>query len=126
MQDTISTNTESGPLTTGPTSGPKSADNSVKTRLANLLINRVSLSECLNVIRDACVQRAEDIVDNADEETMSNIIKDIDAFENPPEAQDVSGPTGPVDSSGPEITPVEVVSSGPVQDTVGQNTSGPV
>ena len=84
MQDTISTNTESGPTTTGPTSGPESADNSVKTRLANMLINRVSLSECLNVIRDACVQRATEVVDKADEETLKNIIADLEVFDNPP------------------------------------------
>ena len=35
----------------------------LKTDFANLLINRVSLGECLNVIRDACVARAADLVD---------------------------------------------------------------
>ena len=42
------------------------ANASIKTRLANLLINRVALSECLNVIRDACMQRAGEIVEAAD------------------------------------------------------------
>ena len=85
---------------------------SVKTRLANLLINRVALSECLNVIRDACVQRAGDIVEAADEEEMKKILKDLDAFENPPKpeegvSQSSSGPTatGPVGAN--EVTPVE-------------------
>ena len=96
---------------------------SVKPRLANLLINRVALSECLNVIRDACVERAGQIIDNATEEDMTNILKDIEVFENPPEpdasvsqsasgpAQDVSGPVGTAD-----ITPVDVL----------EGTSGPV
>lgn len=122
MQDTISTNTESGPTTTGPTTGPESADNSVKTRLANMLINRVSLSECLNVIRDACVQRATEVVEKADEETLKNIIADLEVFENPPEAQDTSGPNAETESTGPELEPVEVVTA---QDTVGQSASGP-
>ena len=45
----------------------------LKTDFANLLINRVTLGECLNVIRDACVARAGDIVDEADEPTLENI-----------------------------------------------------
>ena len=52
----------------------------LKTDFANLLINRVSLGECLNVIRDACVQRASDLVDEADEATLENIKKDVEAF----------------------------------------------
>ena len=96
---------------------------SVKTRLANLLINRVALSECLNVIRDACVERAGQIIDNATEEDMTKILKDIELFENPPESeegvsQSTSGPvqeaTGPVGSA--DLTPVDV----------SQSTSGPV
>ena len=85
---------------------------SIKTRLANLLINRVALSECLNVIRDACMERAGEIVESADEEDMKKILSDIDIFENPPEpnenvTQSSSGPvpTGPVGAS--EVTPVE-------------------
>lgn len=98
-------------------------NSSVKTRLANLLINRVALSECLNVIRDACVERAGQIIDNATEEDMAKILKDVELFENPPEpeegvSQSASGPaqeaSGPVGSS--DITPVEVL----------QSTSGPV
>ena len=52
----------------------------LKTDFANLLINRVTLGECLNVIRDACVARATDIVDEADEATLENIKKDVAAF----------------------------------------------
>jgi hypothetical protein len=107
MEDTVSTNPKQ----------EESADSSIKTRLANLLINRVALSECLNVIRDACIQRAAEIVEDADEEQMSKIIKDLDSFENPPKEENVpegtSGPQQPPlkaeeGSSGPELTPVEV------------------
>lgn len=90
----------------------------IKTRLANLLINRVTLSETLNLLRDACIKRASDIIDGATEEEIKNIEKDIEAFENPPEAENTgsqgdsevtkvvdtnfsSGPaSGPVDPSG--------------------------
>ena len=54
----------------------------LKTDFANLLINRVSLGECLNVIRDACVARAADLVDEADEPTLENIKKDVEAFKD--------------------------------------------
>ena len=87
---------------------------SVKTRLANLLINRVALSECLNVIRDACVQRAGEIIEDADEEAMGKILQDLESFENPPKQEDSadspSSPEAPAPegSSGPELTPVDV------------------
>ncbi len=42
----------------------------IKTRLANLLINRVTLSETLNVLREACVKRASEIIDSATEEDL--------------------------------------------------------
>jgi hypothetical protein len=108
MEDTQTINTDS-------TEQEQDPNASIKTRLANLLINRVALSECLNVIRDACMQRAGDIVDNASEEDMKNILKDIDAFENPPEPKEGSTETsqsaaGPVGSS--DVTPVQD-SSGP-------------
>lgn len=106
-------------------------DNSIKTRLANLLINRVTLSESLNVVRDACVQRAGQIIDEADEEQMKKIMEDIELFETPPEqtdpsttaaqnvsgsesvsSQNTSGPSGPTassqDTSGPDLTPIEM------------------
>ena len=103
MEDTqtVSTNAED-----------KDPNAPIKTRLANLLINRVALSECLNVIRDACMQRAGEIVEAADEEEMKKILEDLDVFENPPKpeegvSQSSSGPiaTGPVGAS--EVTPVE-------------------
>jgi len=110
MQDTISTNTESGPVTNGPTEQNQAEDNSVKTRLANMLINRVTLSECLNVIRDACVQRANQIIEKADEEAMKNIIADLEVFENPPK-QEGDSESGGQSPEEPDLEPVEVVSS---------------
>lgn len=87
----------------------------IKTRLANLLINRVTLSETLNLLRDACIKRASDIIDGATEEEIKNIEKDIEAFENPPEAEN-SGSQGDSEvtkvvdtnfSSGPASGPVD-------------------
>ena len=52
----------------------------LKTDFANLLINRVTLGECLNVIRDACVARAGNIIDEADDPTLENIKKDVATF----------------------------------------------
>jgi len=106
MEDTISTDPKQ----------EESADSSIKTRLANLLINRVALSECLNVIRDACIQRAAEIVEDADEEQMNKILQDLDSFENPPKENVSEGTSGPQQSppeaqegssSVPELTPVE-------------------
>jgi len=102
MQDIISTDNQSA-----------DPNAEIKTRLANLLINRVTLSECLNVIRDACVQRSSDIIDKASEEDMKLILKDIEAFENPPEQNNEAA----TDPSGPQTT-------GP--ETTGPLTSGPV
>ncbi len=109
MEDIQTINTDS-------TEEKQDPNASIKTRLANLLINRVALSECLNVIRDACMQRAGEIVDDASEDDMKNILKDIDAFENPPKPEEGSAetsqsPTGPVGSS--DVTPAQD-SSGPV------------
>jgi len=88
----------------------------IKTRLANLLINRVTLSETLNLLRDACVKRASDIIDNATEEELKGIEKDIEAFENPPKPEN-TGDQG--DQGDPEVTKVANVvdtnfSSGPI------------
>jgi len=104
----------------------------LKTDFANLLINRVTLGECLNVIRDACVARAGDIVDEADEPTLENIKKDVAAFREAGSAGEAgssvgdgtvaTGPapdaTGPSDSSGP--TPD---ASGPAENG-GSGSSG--
>ena len=101
MEDTISTGVKQ----------EESADSTIKTRLANLLINRVALSECLNVIRDACVQRAAEVIENADEERMSKILQDLESFENPPKENESEGPPGSQQppSDLPELTPVEVI-----------------
>ena len=104
MQDIISTDNQSA-----------DPNAEIKTRLANLLINRVTLSECLNVIRDACVQRSSDIIDKASEEDMKLILKDIEAFENPPEQQDAN-PS--VETSGPSVG-----TSGPSVGTSGSTGS---
>jgi len=61
----------------------------IKTRLANLLINRVTLSETLNLLRDACIKRASDIIDGATEEELKNIEKEVEAFENPPQSENI-------------------------------------
>ena len=73
--------TESPVAATGNV-GTGSTLKDLKTDFANLLINRVSLGECLNVIRDACVARAADLVDEADEPTLENIKKDVQAFKD--------------------------------------------
>lgn len=104
MQDIISTDNQSA-----------DPNAELKTRLANLLINRVTLSECLNVIRDACVQRSSDIIDKASEQDMEAILKDIEAFENPPEQQDAN-PS--VETSGPSVG-----TSGPSVGTSGSTGS---
>ena len=102
----------------------------LKTDFANLLINRVTLGECLNVIRDACVARAGDIVDEADEPTLENIRKDVASFKDAGSAGDAGSSvgdgsnyqspdaTGPSDSSGP--TPD---ASGPAENE--GNVGGP-
>jgi hypothetical protein len=106
MEDTITTNTKK--------EDPK-AD--LKTRFANLLINRVALSECLNVIRDACLQRADDLVEKADESQMANILKDLEIFENPPVEGSADGAQPPQGDSStpnvPEISPLAEESDGP-------------
>ncbi len=116
----------SGP--TGPTGPAEGSVGEIKTRLANMLINRVSLSECLNVLRDACVSRANDIIDSASPDQLSKIEEDLQEFETPQSSgPDDSGPvtTGPVDSGPvdgsssvlPELTPVDDGSgpgSGPI------------
>jgi len=117
----------SGP--TGPTGPAEGSVGDIKTRLANMLINRVSLSECLNVLRDACVARANEIIDSAPPEQLSKIEEDLESFENPESSGPTeSGPvtTGPVDSGPvdgsssvlPELTPVSDGSgpgSGPIE-----------
>ena len=74
----ISTESTGPDNTSEPTGGNTLKD--LKTDFANLLINRVTMGECLNVIRDACVARASDLIDEADPPTLENIKKDIEAF----------------------------------------------
>ena len=83
----------------------------LKTDFANLLINRVTLGECLNVIRDACVARAADIVDESDEAALENIKKDVAAFRE----------AGSAGSAGASVGDGSVV-TGPAPDATG--TSG--
>ena len=85
----------------------------LKTDFANLLINRVTLGECLNVIRDACVARAGDIVDEADEPTLENIKKDVAAFRE-------AGSAGEAGSSVGDGT----VATGPTPDASGPAENG--
>ena len=107
----------------------------LKTRFANLLINRVALSECLNVIRDACVQRATELLEQADEAQLENIKKDIELFENPPKPESpdssdgVQGPQGDDGEGvqgGPEVTPINPTSGPQFQANEGvQGVQGP-
>jgi len=113
----------------------------LKTDFANLLINRVTLGECLNVIRDACVARAADIVDEADEPTLENIKKDVAAFRDAASAgsageagssvgdgSDYRSPdaTGPTDASGPapDASGPAPDASGPAPDATGPAEDG--
>ena len=92
----------------------------LKTDFANLLINRVTLGECLNVIRDACVSRASDLVDEADEAQLENIKKDVASYNEAASSGNAgnvgvgpTGPSGPTDSTGDEA----VGSTGPTGPT---------
>ena len=86
----------------------------LKNRLANMLINTVSLSETIHVLRDFCVKRGEELVDNATEEQLENIKKQVNDYEDSVKQQqeveqqasaaDPSSPaSGP--TTGPEIVP---------------------
>ena len=54
---------------------------SLKIRVANMLLNTVALSESLNIIRDVCVNRAAEIVDNASTEDLEKIKTQVDNYE---------------------------------------------
>ena len=94
------------PADTSGEAGTGGTLKNLKTDFANLLINRVTLGECLNVIRDACVARAGDLVDEADDATLENIKKDVAAFASAGSA----GDAGESPSASPET-------SGDVVDT---------
>ena len=123
MSSNLSTE-ETGPASSSGNVGTGTVGE-LKTDFANLLINRVTLGECLNVIRDACVARAADIVDDADEPTLANIRKDVTSFQEASsageageagEASSASLATGPA----PDATgPTEVSSSGNVGGPTG-------
>jgi len=89
----------------------------LKTDFANLLINRVTLGECLNVIRDACVARAADIVDEADESTLENIKKDVAAFHE-------AGAAGSAGAAGASVGDGSAV-TGPAEDGSSGNVGAP-
>ena len=100
----------------------------LKTDFANLLINRVTLGECLNVIRDACVARAADLVDEADEPTLENIKKDVASFQEAGSAGEAGSSVGDgSDATGPasDATGPASDATGPSEDGSSGNADGP-
>jgi len=98
----------------------------LKTDFANLLINRVTLGECLNVIRDACVARAGDIVDEADEPTLENIKKDVAAFREAGSAGEAGSSVGDgtvATGPAPDATGPAPDATGPAPDATGPSGS---
>jgi|DEB0MinimDraft_6_1074348.scaffolds.fasta_scaffold315169_2 hypothetical protein len=91
---------------------------SLKIRVANMLLNTVALSESLNIIRDVCVRRAEEIIDNASTEQLENIKTQVDNYEeslkqqqeandqaaaaDPAPAEEATGPAEVSGPSGPD------------------------
>lgn len=75
---------------------------SLKVRLANMLINTVSLNEALNVLRDACLTRAGQIVDNSNEKELGDIKTKVDEYEAKLKENAEADPTGPSGPTGPE------------------------
>jgi len=102
------------PVNTSGNAGTGGTLKELKTDFANLLINRVTLGECLNVIRDACVARAADLVDEADEPTLENIKKDVSAFQEASTAGTSGGVGSPIGDG-----------TGPVPDATGPDATGP-
>ena len=97
----------------------------LKTSFANLLINRVTLGECLNVIRDACVQRASDLVDEADAPTLENIKKDVEMFKTSGQ-ETTNEAAAEVSTSGPAIPKsFETLPSLPDPEPTGPESTGP-
>lgn len=99
---------------------------SLKIRVANMLLNTVALSESLNIIRDVCVNRAAEIVDNASTEDLEKIKTQVDNYEEAQKqrqevndqaaaadpADSPSGPSGPSDSTGPSGSESNIVGAG--------------
>lgn len=104
----MDSNNSSGNVGTSGTIG------TLKTDFANLLINRVTLGECLNVIRDACVARASEMVDQADDSQLENIKQDV--------AQFTAASSGNVGSSGESGESGNVSSGGNVGTTESVST----
>jgi len=91
---------------------------SLKIRVANMLLNTVALSESLNIIRDVCVRRAEEIIDNASTEQLENIKTQVNNYEeslkqqqeandqaaaaDPAPAEEATGPAEVSGPSGPD------------------------
>jgi len=102
----------------------------LKSEFANLLINRVTLGECLNVIRDACVARAADIVDQADDTQLEAIKNDVAAFNEAAsssgDAGNVgTGATGPVSAVG-ATGPTGPITTGAIEGSAGNVGEGNV
>jgi len=94
----------------------------LKLRLSNMLINTVALSEALNVLRDACVSRAGQIIDSSNETELANVKAKLEGYEAELEKANASGPSGP--TTGPveaevekETQVVEFPSTGPSGDS---------
>lgn len=107
------------------TSDSSSGDLDLSTRIANLFINRVSLSEVLNIISDLCKKRAQEIVDDPSSEIYKKVMKDLHEFES--EGNKQGGQEVPPQSTPAEVTPIDTQStassaSGPV---AGFQNSGP-
>lgn len=92
---------------------------SLKIRVANMLLNTVSLSDSLNIIKDVCVKRGEEIVDNASEEELGNIKTQVQNYEDAVQkAQNQQ-------AEGSGAQPANVVDATPVIDTGASGPSGP-
>ena len=101
----MDSNNSSGNVGTSGTIG------TLKTDFANLLINRVTLGECLNVIRDACVARASEMVDQADDTQLENIKQDVAQFAAASSGNVGSGGESGNVSSGGNVGTTESVST---------------
>lgn len=72
----------------------------LKTNLANLIINRITVSESLNILRDFSVNQANKVVDEANEDQLVNIQQQVDSFLASGQKEQASK------DEEPEITPV--------------------
>ena len=127
MSSNLSTEA-TGPASSSGNVGTGTTVGQLKTDFANLLINRVTLGECLNVIRDACVTRASDIVDDADEAQLENIKKDVVAFVDSAGSSGDSGNVGDGTSgptAGPTVGSAGEVGTVPTVGSAGEAGSDP-